>query len=68
MGRPPADDPLSVQLSFRVSESTGKALASERDTEERPGLRLSLNDMARMLLAEALEARAIARKGKKGGR
>lgn len=64
MGRPPADDPLNVQLSFRVNESTGKAIDAEIEHESRPGLRLSRNDMSRMLLAEALEARARARKTK----
>lgn len=65
MGRPPADDPLSVQLSFRVNETTGEAIDEEIKAEARPGLRLSRNDMARMLIAEALEARAASRKKRK---
>jgi hypothetical protein len=64
MGRPPADDPLNVQLSFRVNESAGKAIDAEIELETRPGWKPSRGDMARMLLAEALEARAQARKGK----
>lgn len=66
VGRPPADDPLNVQLSFRVNQSMGKAIDAELERERRPGLQLSRNDMARILMAEALEARAEKHKrGKK---
>ena len=65
LGRPPADDPLTIQLSFRVNESTGNAIDDEIKAEARPGLRLSRNDMARMLLAESIEARSNARRAKR---
>lgn len=61
MGRRPASNPLSVQLSFRVDEETGRAIDVEVKTESRPGLAISRNDMARILIAEALEIRAAKR-------
>jgi hypothetical protein len=64
VGRPPADKPRNVQIAYRVDEETAKAIDAEIATEQRPGLTLSRNDMARMLMAEALEARQQKR-GKK---
>lgn len=58
MGRRPANNPLSVQLAFRIDEATAKAIDGEIKNDERPGLHLSRNDMARILVAEALAARA----------
>jgi hypothetical protein len=66
MGRRPVENPLSVQLAFRVDQTTGEALDAEIKVEAKPGLSLSRNDIARILIAEALEARAKARKGKRG--
>jgi hypothetical protein len=57
VGRPPVDKPRNVQIAYRVDEETAKAIDDEIATEQRPGLTLSRNDMARMLMAEALEAR-----------
>ena len=61
MGRKPVENPLSVQLAFRVDGETAEAIDLEIKAEVRPGLKLSRNDMARMLVAEALEARATKR-------
>lgn len=58
MGRKPAEDPMNVQLTFRVNDATGKALDAVIEAESRPGLTLSRSDVARMLIAEALAARA----------
>ena len=66
VGRPPAENPRNVQIAFRVDQATADALDAEIATEHRPGLLLSRNDVARMLMHEALEARADKRKrGKK---
>jgi hypothetical protein len=66
MGRRPAQNPKSVQLAFRVDQATAEALDEQIKAEERPGLPLSRSDMARMLIAEALAARAEKQKrGKK---
>jgi hypothetical protein len=62
MGRRPSSNPLSIQLAFRVDEKMGEALDAEIDVEQKPGLVLSRNDVARILLAEALDARAQARR------
>lgn len=61
MGRRPSTNPLSVQLAFRVDTATAKALDAEMEHERKPGLHLSRNDMARILVAEALAARAAQR-------
>jgi len=65
MGRTPVDNPLNVQLAFRVDKATAEAIDVAMAGEERPGLKLSRNDMARMLVAEALETRAKRTKSKK---
>lgn len=66
VGRPPAENPRNVQIAYRVDQATADAIDAEIATEQRPGLLLSRNDMARMLMAEALEARIEKRKrGKK---
>lgn len=66
VGRPPSDKPRNVPISFRIDAETAKSLDGEIAAEQRPGLVLSRHDMARMLMAEALEARAERRKrGKK---
>ena len=64
LGRPPAENPRNVQISFRVDQSTGDELDRELQIERRPGLILSRNDMARMLMSEALAARQAARRAK----
>lgn len=61
MGRRPAENPLSVQLNFRVDAATASALDAEVAHDSKPGLHLSRNDMARILVAEALAARAMRR-------
>jgi hypothetical protein len=58
MGRRPASNPLSVQLAFRVDEDTGRALDHEMKIESKPGLAISRNDVARILIMEALAQRA----------
>jgi hypothetical protein len=65
VGRPPAENPRNVQIGFRVDQATSEAIDAEIAVEQRPGLLLSRNDMARMLMAEALEARAEKRRHKK---
>ena len=64
LGRRPAENPLSVQLSFRIDDATAEQLDTElaKATDEHPGLVLSRGDMARMLMAEALKARRAATK------
>ena len=57
VGRPPADNPRNVQIAYRVDQATADAIDAEINAELRPGLLLSRNDMARMLMAEALAAR-----------
>jgi hypothetical protein len=66
MGRRPSTNPLSVQLAFRIDVETAKALDAEMAHESKPGLHLSRNDMARILVAEALATRAAhrSRRGK----
>jgi len=68
VGRPPAENPRNVQIAYRVTQSTSDALDEEITVEARPGELLSRNDMARILMDEALAARLAARKGKKGGK
>jgi hypothetical protein len=66
VGRPPAEDPRKIQIAYRVTQSMADAIDSEIETVRQPGLMISRNDMARILMAEALEARAEKRKrGKK---
>ncbi len=64
MGRRPSANPKSTQISFRIDAAATAALDREVEADQRPGLTLSRNDVARMLLAEALEARA-AKRGKR---
>ena len=64
VGRPPVDNPRNVAIAYRVNQATADALDAEIEIEKRPGLELSRNDMARMLMAEALAARAQVRKSK----
>lgn len=68
VGRPPVDNPRNVAIAYRIDQATADAIDAEIEVEQRPGLVLSRNDMARMLMAEALANRAAARKGKKGGK
>jgi hypothetical protein len=66
VGRPPAEDPRKIQIAYRVTQSMADAIDAEIETVRQPGLIISRNDMARILMAEALEARAEKRKrGKK---
>lgn len=65
VGRPPSEKPRNVPISFRIDQATAQSLDEEIEAEQRPGLILSRHDMARMLMAEALEARAERRKRKK---
>ena len=59
VGRRPAENPLSVQLSFRIDDATAEQLDEElkKAMEMHPGLVLSRGDVARMLMAEALKVR-----------
>ncbi len=58
MGRKPAENPKSTVVSFRIDEETTERLDLQVEAEQRPGLILSRGDVAKMLLAEALAARA----------
>lgn len=58
VGRPPAENPRNVQIAFRIDQQTAESVDAELDADRRPGLVLSRNDMARILMAEALEERA----------
>jgi hypothetical protein len=60
VGRKKAKNPLDEQISFRVDKSTAKELDAqvEAAVAKQPGLILSRGDMVRMLVAEALAARA----------
>jgi hypothetical protein len=64
VGRPPADNPRNVQINFRIDQKTADDLDGELELERKPGLLLSRNDIARMLMTEALEARQTKRKKK----
>jgi hypothetical protein len=70
VGRRPAENPLAVAISFRVDQATADALDEELAARLTPGLALSRNDVARMLMAERLaEVRALAaRSPKKPGK
>ncbi len=64
MGRKPVKQPKYIQLAFRIDDETAKALDREvaHEMAARPGLPLNRSDIVRMLMAEALAARAKARK------
>lgn len=62
VGRPPAENPRNVQIGFRVDQDTAALIDAEIETVQQPGLIISRNDMARILMAEALEARADKRR------
>ncbi len=64
VGRRPADNPLAVAVSFRVDQATGEALDDELAARKSPGLQLSRNDVARILMAERLEELRAARSKK----
>ena len=64
MGRPPAEKPRNVQIAFRIDQATSDQIDAELEADARPGLVLSRNDMARILMAEAIEARRTKRKKK----
>ena len=64
VGRPPADKPRIVQIGYRIDQEMADAVDVEIDHTRRPGEFLSRNDMARILMAEALEARAAGRRSK----
>ncbi len=55
VGRRPADNPLAVLISYRVDQETAEALDRELAARKSPGLTLSKNDIARMLMAERLQ-------------
>lgn len=60
VGRKPAKNPLSEQISFRIDESTAEQIDAVLEIQKanNPGLVLSRGDMVRMLVAEALAARS----------
>lgn len=60
VGRRPAKNPLSEQISFRLDQATARALDAALDVQLQttPGLVLSRGDMVRILVTEALNARA----------
>ena len=62
VGRPPADKPRIVQIGYRIDQEMADAVDVEIDHTRRPGEFLSRNDMARILMAEALEARVVVRR------
>jgi hypothetical protein len=65
MGRPPADNPRNIQVNFRIDRVIAADLDAELEIEQKPGLFLSRNDVARMLVLEALAARQAKRKRSK---
>jgi hypothetical protein len=65
VGRPPVDKPRNVQIAFRINEEVADALDVELELERRPGFDISRNDVARMLMFEALAARQAARAKKR---
>ena len=60
MGRRPSANPKGTHLGLRIDAALSEALDREigRETKGRPGFTLNRSDMARMLMAEALVARA----------
>jgi hypothetical protein len=60
VGRKPSKNPLSTLISFRIDAETTKALDAEleRLLSNQPGLLVGRGDMVRILLVEALTARA----------
>jgi len=63
MGRKPAKFPKATHLGIRIDEATEKAINYELELANRePGSTLGRSDIVRMLIAEALAARAKARK------
>jgi hypothetical protein len=64
MGRRPAKFPKATHLGIRIDDATAKALDAEvvRANAASPGLVLGRSDIVRMLIAEALAARAKGRK------
>ena len=64
VGRPPVENPRNVTIHYRVDQSTADALDAEISNERRPGEVLSRNDLARILMHEALEARRQQRGGR----
>lgn len=57
VGRKPSADPKKHPISFRVNAETLERLQRVLDDEQRPGLDLSISDIARMLMFEGLEQR-----------
>jgi hypothetical protein len=62
LGRKPSKNPKRIHLGVRVDDDTASALDAEiaRERAARPGLDLDRSGMVRMLIAEALAARAKA--------
>jgi hypothetical protein len=60
VGRRPASNPKGVHLGIRVDTTTAEALDREieREVGAKPGLTLNRSAIVRMLIAEALLARA----------
>ncbi len=65
VGRPPSENPRNVTIGYRIDQATADDLDAELAQERRPGLVLSRNDVARMLMTEALEVRKAKRKHRK---
>jgi hypothetical protein len=62
VGRPPADKPRNVTISYRIDQETADRLDAEVEAELRPGVFFSRSDVARILMFEALAVRAERRK------
>jgi hypothetical protein len=64
MGRRPSANPKGTHLGVRIDAALSDALDREieRETKGRPGFSLNRSDIARMLMAEALVARAKKRR------
>lgn len=60
VGRKPSKNPLSTLISFRIDAAATRALDTELEKllTDNPGLMLGRGDMVRILMTEALAARA----------
>jgi hypothetical protein len=65
MGRPPAEHPRSVHVGFRITEEDEFELTKVGEQMARPGEILSHNDVARLLMHEALKNRVQVRKARR---
>ena len=55
MGRTPSDNPLSVNVSFRIDEGTERELRAFAGEESGPSSPVSVNEAAKRMMVRALK-------------